>query len=152
MYFGEPVGRVKIQETNKNIPRYYTLYRPINYLFLAICGKTINFTEDLQSLTRFCLHRSADDVCLWSCPAKKFRNGLFLAADEVFKDVRAHCYCAFFRACHAHVMHRRSRRQTNMATSQCLILARAKESLVASWDSCRPRFSRKCHAMTWQCE
>ena len=28
----------------------------------------------------------------------------------LFKDVRAHCYCAFFRPCHAHVMHRRPRR------------------------------------------
>ena len=26
------------------------------------------------------------------------------------KDVRAHCYCAFFRACHAHVMDRRPRK------------------------------------------
>ena len=29
--FGEPEGRVKIQETNKNIPRYYTLNRLITY-------------------------------------------------------------------------------------------------------------------------
>ena len=27
-----------------------------------------------------------------------------------------------------------------------------KGSLVASWDSCGPRSSRKCHALTWQCE
>ena len=32
LYFGEPVGRVKIQETSKNIPRYYTLNRPIRDL------------------------------------------------------------------------------------------------------------------------
>ena len=28
----------------------------------------------------------------------------------LFKDVCAHCYCAYFRACHAHVIHRRPRR------------------------------------------
>ena len=27
------------------------------------------------------------------------------------KDVRAHCYCAFFRACQAHVVHRRPPKQ-----------------------------------------
>ena len=28
LYYGEPVGQVKIQELSKNIPRYYTLNRP----------------------------------------------------------------------------------------------------------------------------
>ena len=32
-YFGEPVGRVKIQETSKNVPRYHTLNRLIRDLF-----------------------------------------------------------------------------------------------------------------------
>ena len=30
--------------------------------------------------------------------------------NNLLKDVRTHCYCAFFRTCHAHVMHRRPRR------------------------------------------
>ena len=39
LYFGEPVGRVKIQETSKNIPRYFTLNRPITDLLLNLLGK-----------------------------------------------------------------------------------------------------------------
>ena len=32
LYFGEPVGRVKIQEMSKHIPRYYTPDRPVRDL------------------------------------------------------------------------------------------------------------------------
>ena len=32
LHFGEPVGRDKIQETSRNIPRHYTLGRPITDL------------------------------------------------------------------------------------------------------------------------
>ena len=38
-YFGEPVGRVKIQETSKNIPRYYTLNRLIRDLLFNLATK-----------------------------------------------------------------------------------------------------------------
>ena len=44
--FGEPEGRVKIQETNKNIPRYYTLNRLIrDYIIqhVSISPKIMNF-------------------------------------------------------------------------------------------------------------
>ena len=34
LYFGEPVGRVKIQETSKNVPRYYTLNRSLRDLLI----------------------------------------------------------------------------------------------------------------------
>ena len=33
-YFGEPVGQVKIQETSKNVPRYYTLNRSVRDLLI----------------------------------------------------------------------------------------------------------------------
>ena len=29
LYFGEPIGHVKIQDTSKNIPQYYTLDHPV---------------------------------------------------------------------------------------------------------------------------
>ena len=46
-----------------------------------------------------------------------------------FKDVRAHCFCAFFRTCHALVMHRRPRRQTNMASSQGNVKGMERKSM-----------------------
>ena len=37
--FGEPVRRGKIQETSKNVPRYYTLNRLIRDLLFNLAGK-----------------------------------------------------------------------------------------------------------------
>ena len=39
-----------------------------------------------------------------------FSSKFLISSCQWIKDVRAHCYCAFFRACHALVMHRRPRR------------------------------------------
>ena len=44
LYFGEPVGRVKIQEASNNITRYYTLYHLIRDLLSNMFSfKIINF-------------------------------------------------------------------------------------------------------------
>ena len=64
------------------------------------------------------------------------------------KEVRAHCYCAFFRACHAYVMHHKTTKVNKHGIEPVFDPHSGKGSFVASWDSCGPRSSRKCRAMT----
>ena len=81
-----------------------SLARNMNVSFLLCLavnkGKVINFT--------------GCSTLLSTLPPKKGRNlNILLSADtfwkqtlkRTIKDIHAHCYCAFFRACHALVMH-----------------------------------------------
>ena len=60
-YFGDPIGRVKIQETNKNILLYYALNCLIRDLLFNLAGKmekwsTYKLSELRDKLT--CLQSS----------------------------------------------------------------------------------------------
>ena len=74
----------------------------------------------------------------WGVQCKKpFVGGvwIFSGTTHSLKDVRAHCYCAFFcTSCIAD-----HGKWTNMASSQCLILPRAKKGRFTSAASVRQR-------------
>ena len=74
----------------------------------------------------------------WGGQCKKpFVGGvwIFSGTTHSLKDVRAHCYCAFFcTSCIAD-----HGKWTNMASSQCLILPRAKKGRFTSAASVRQR-------------